>query len=302
MNFNISSTMLFEQLQMVSRVIASKNSLQVLECILCDLNDERQTLSSSDLIELDSNFRLKRSDVRIARNYITRTTTIEMEESKPNHQANSTPMKMEEAKGEGQSNVTYLGEIPQWVYDHNRICVLERQMSEIYGKVAQIDYRVDQLENQPKSMKIDTLLINDLQYHSAEVANGTTLPTIKKDSDISDESDVVPFCEYIVVDSVKKDSQYGYGYGDTPNEKQKIERTRIETYNRDLINLVRGRKYTPLAKACRSGEAKGHLDFKGQSKYDVGRSFQKLCPDVIFKIDSFSKACCSLSWQPKHKR
>ena len=102
MRFNVSSTKLFEQLQAVTRTIAAKNSLQILESILYDLNGEMLTLSSSDLLEVDFDFKLRRSDVRIARNYMTRTTTIEMEESKPNHQANSTPMKMEEAKGEGQ--------------------------------------------------------------------------------------------------------------------------------------------------------------------------------------------------------
>jgi hypothetical protein len=299
MRFNVSSTKLFEQLQAVTRTIAAKNSLQILESILYDLNGEMLTLSSSDLLEVDFDFKLRRSDVRIARNYMTRTTTIEMEESKPNHQVISTLMEIEKVKVEGQSNATYLGEIPQWFYDHNRICVLEKQMSEIHGKVAQIDYRVGQLEEAPKSMAVDTLLIKHLQYSSSELAKDTPLPTIKNDSAISDESDVVPLCEYIVEDSVKTDSHYGYGYGETPNERQKIERTRIETYNRELINLVKGKKYASLAKACRSGESKGHLDFKGQSKYDVGRSFQKLCPDVIFKIDSFSSACYQQRWQPK---
>ena len=48
MKFNVSSTKLFAQLQAVSRVIASKNSLQILEDVLFDLNGNVLTLTASD--------------------------------------------------------------------------------------------------------------------------------------------------------------------------------------------------------------------------------------------------------------
>ena len=48
MKFNVSSTKLFAQLQAVSRVIAAKNSLQILECVLFDLEGEVLTLTASD--------------------------------------------------------------------------------------------------------------------------------------------------------------------------------------------------------------------------------------------------------------
>lgn len=48
MKFNVSSTQLFGQLTAVSRVIASKNSLQILEDVLFDLNGNVLTLTASD--------------------------------------------------------------------------------------------------------------------------------------------------------------------------------------------------------------------------------------------------------------
>jgi DNA polymerase-3 subunit beta len=48
MKFNVSSTKLFAQLQAVSRVIAAKNSLQILETVLFELKDNTLTLTASD--------------------------------------------------------------------------------------------------------------------------------------------------------------------------------------------------------------------------------------------------------------
>ncbi len=48
MKFNVSSTKLFAQLQAVSRVIAAKNSLQILEDVLFDLEGNMLTLTASD--------------------------------------------------------------------------------------------------------------------------------------------------------------------------------------------------------------------------------------------------------------
>lgn len=48
MKFNVSSAKLFQQLQAVSRVIASKNSLPILDCVLFDLQDGSLTLTASD--------------------------------------------------------------------------------------------------------------------------------------------------------------------------------------------------------------------------------------------------------------
>ena len=48
MKFNVSSTKLFAQMQAVSRVIAAKNSLQILECVLFDLEGDVLTLTASD--------------------------------------------------------------------------------------------------------------------------------------------------------------------------------------------------------------------------------------------------------------
>lgn len=48
MKFNVSSSKLFAQLQAVSRVIAAKNSLAILEDVLFDLNGNTLTLTASD--------------------------------------------------------------------------------------------------------------------------------------------------------------------------------------------------------------------------------------------------------------
>ena len=48
MKFNVSSTKLFAALQGLARVIASKNSLQILEDVLFDLQGEQLTLTASD--------------------------------------------------------------------------------------------------------------------------------------------------------------------------------------------------------------------------------------------------------------
>ncbi|MCQ2348580.1 MAG: DNA polymerase III subunit beta [Paludibacteraceae bacterium] len=48
MKFNVSSTKLFAQLQALSRVIASKNSLAILEDVLFDLNGQVLTMTASD--------------------------------------------------------------------------------------------------------------------------------------------------------------------------------------------------------------------------------------------------------------
>ena len=48
MGFNVSSTKLFANLQSVSRVIAAKNSLSILEDVLFDLNEGVLTLTASD--------------------------------------------------------------------------------------------------------------------------------------------------------------------------------------------------------------------------------------------------------------
>ncbi|MCQ2346285.1 MAG: DNA polymerase III subunit beta [Paludibacteraceae bacterium] len=48
MKFNVSSTKLFTQLQAVSRVIAAKNSVQILEDVLFDLNGQTLTMTASD--------------------------------------------------------------------------------------------------------------------------------------------------------------------------------------------------------------------------------------------------------------
>ena len=48
MKFNVSSKELFAQLQAASRVIAAKNSLQILECVLFDLKGNQLALTASD--------------------------------------------------------------------------------------------------------------------------------------------------------------------------------------------------------------------------------------------------------------
>jgi len=48
MKFNVSSTKLFSNLQALSKVIAPKNSLQILEDILFDLNGNQLTMTASD--------------------------------------------------------------------------------------------------------------------------------------------------------------------------------------------------------------------------------------------------------------
>lgn len=48
MNFTVSSTLLCSRLQSLSRVIAPKNTLQILDCILFDLRDGKLQLTASD--------------------------------------------------------------------------------------------------------------------------------------------------------------------------------------------------------------------------------------------------------------
>jgi len=48
MKFNVSSTKLFAQLQALSRVIAAKNGLAILENVLFDLNGQELTMTASD--------------------------------------------------------------------------------------------------------------------------------------------------------------------------------------------------------------------------------------------------------------
>ncbi len=48
MKFNVSSSLLYQQLQAASRVLVSKNSLPVLECVLFDLHGEELTITASD--------------------------------------------------------------------------------------------------------------------------------------------------------------------------------------------------------------------------------------------------------------
>ena len=48
MRFNVSSTVLCNRLQTLSRVLSSKNSLQILDCILFELQDGKLQLTASD--------------------------------------------------------------------------------------------------------------------------------------------------------------------------------------------------------------------------------------------------------------
>ena len=48
MNFTVSSSLLSSRLQTISRVINSKNTIPVLDCILFELKDNVLTLTASD--------------------------------------------------------------------------------------------------------------------------------------------------------------------------------------------------------------------------------------------------------------
>lgn len=48
MRFNVSSTVLCNRLQTLSKVLGSKNSIQILECILFDLQQNKLTMTASD--------------------------------------------------------------------------------------------------------------------------------------------------------------------------------------------------------------------------------------------------------------
>lgn len=48
MKFNVSSEKLFQQLQAISRVVASKSATQILECVLFELSGDTLTLTASD--------------------------------------------------------------------------------------------------------------------------------------------------------------------------------------------------------------------------------------------------------------
>ena len=50
MKFNVSSTLLCNRLLTLSRVLASKNSLQILDCILFELEDDTLIPASEELI------------------------------------------------------------------------------------------------------------------------------------------------------------------------------------------------------------------------------------------------------------
>ena len=48
MKFNVSSTVLCNRLQTLSKVLSSKNSIQILDCILFHLQQDKLTLTASD--------------------------------------------------------------------------------------------------------------------------------------------------------------------------------------------------------------------------------------------------------------
>ena len=48
MKFNVSSTALCSRLQMISKVIASKSTLQILECVLFSVEDGKLKMTASD--------------------------------------------------------------------------------------------------------------------------------------------------------------------------------------------------------------------------------------------------------------
>ena len=48
MKFVVSSSALLSQLQSISRVINSKNTLPILDCFLLDINGDKLTLKAAD--------------------------------------------------------------------------------------------------------------------------------------------------------------------------------------------------------------------------------------------------------------
>ena len=48
MNFTVSSSLLASRLQTISRVINSKNTIPVLDCVLFELEGNKLTLTASD--------------------------------------------------------------------------------------------------------------------------------------------------------------------------------------------------------------------------------------------------------------
>ena len=48
MNFTVSSSLLSSRLQTISRVINSKNTIPVLDCVLFELEGNKLTLTASD--------------------------------------------------------------------------------------------------------------------------------------------------------------------------------------------------------------------------------------------------------------
>jgi hypothetical protein len=116
-----------------------------------------------------------------------------------------------------------------------------------------------------------------------------------------DKNDVenVEYCKYIVYDKVALDNDWEPGYGETAEKKRKLAKKRYENYNRHLMNLIRKAQYKNLALACMSGERKGILDFQGDNKTTIGKYFKGLCAEKNFIVDSFTKECYLIGWQPK---
>jgi hypothetical protein len=130
--------------------------------------------------------------------------------------------------------------------------------------------------------------------------NGVPMQTESSCQEVEkkDKEDI-EYCKYIQYDKVALDNDWGLGYGETAEEKHKLSQKRYEAYNRHLMKLIQKADYKNLALACMSGERKGILDFQGDNKTTIGKYFKGLCAEKNFIVDSFTKECYLIGWQPK---
>lgn len=191
----------------------------------------------------------------------------------------------------------------------------DEEIDELKKKNIRLEAQLEYAKNNPQTTNIiqgDQINNNTSEVHSEtkieEIkvesggtgVNGVPMQTESSCQEVEkkDKEDI-EYCKYIQYDKVALDNDWGLGYGETAEEKHKLAQKRYEAYNRHLMKLIQKADYKNLALACATGEKKGILNFKGENKTTVGKYFQGLCTEKVFKVDSFTRACYEINWQPK---
>lgn len=185
----------------------------------------------------------------------------------------------------------------------------DEEIDELKTEIIRLKAQLEYAKNNPQTTNI--IQGNQINNTTSKVHSETKIEEIKVEAEGTGVNVVVPqgvdkndvenveYCKYIVYDKVALDNDWEPGYGETAEEKRKLAQKRYENYNRHLMNLIQKAQYKNLALACNSGERKGILDFQGDNKTTIGKYFKGLCTKKNFIVDSFTKDCYLIDWQPK---